>query len=137
MPLNDEVIVEKVKSYLSTCIKDFESAVVVKKEIRKFPESLTHFFPGIQDQNLPLVQILLPLSLQFTSAHTQLNINSLLKSSISFHLWLYDSPKGSYKHMMRGFTSLPNVFMAGDWIINRHGSWSQVKYLKVFPLADM
>ncbi|CAN1276379.1 Phytoene dehydrogenase [Linum perenne] len=34
---------------------------------------------------------------------------------------------GSYKHMMRGSTSFPNVFMAGDWIINRHGSWSQEK----------
>ncbi|KAA0045754.1 phytoene dehydrogenase-like isoform X1 [Cucumis melo var. makuwa] len=79
LPLNDEVIVEKVKSYLSTCIKDFENAIVVKKEIGKFPESLTHFFPG------------------------------------------------SYKYMMRGFTSFPNVFMAGDWIINRHGSWSQEK----------
>ncbi|XP_008457727.2 uncharacterized protein LOC103497350 isoform X2 [Cucumis melo] len=79
LPLNDEVIGEKVKSYLSTCIKDFENAIVVKKEIGKFPESLTHFFPG------------------------------------------------SYKYMMRGFTSFPNVFMAGDWIINRHGSWSQEK----------
>ncbi|KGN61949.1 uncharacterized protein LOC101207523 [Cucumis sativus] len=79
LPLNDEAIVEKVKSYLSTCIKDFENAIVVKKEIGRFPESLTHFFPG------------------------------------------------SYKYMMRGFTSFPNVFMAGDWIINRHGSWSQEK----------
>ncbi|CAI0468909.1 unnamed protein product [Linum tenue] len=34
---------------------------------------------------------------------------------------------GSYKHMMRGSTSFPNLFMAGDWIVNRHGSWSQEK----------
>ncbi|XP_050231643.1 uncharacterized protein LOC126680549 [Mercurialis annua] len=34
---------------------------------------------------------------------------------------------GSYKHMMRGSTSIPNLFMAGDWIITRHGSWSQEK----------
>lgn len=34
---------------------------------------------------------------------------------------------GSYKHMMRGSTSFPNLFMAGDWIITRHGSWSQEK----------
>jgi uncharacterized protein with NAD-binding domain and iron-sulfur cluster len=33
---------------------------------------------------------------------------------------------GSYQYMMRGTTSFPNVFMAGDWIVNRHGSWSQV-----------
>ncbi|KAI3441192.1 Amino_oxidase domain-containing protein [Psidium guajava] len=34
---------------------------------------------------------------------------------------------GSYGYMMRGSTSFPNLFMAGDWIINRHGSWSQEK----------
>eukprot|EP00897_Mesotaenium_endlicherianum_P010565 jgi/Mesen1/9537/ME000064S08888 len=33
---------------------------------------------------------------------------------------------GSYQYLMRGTTSFPNVFMAGDWIANRHGSWSQV-----------
>ncbi|KAM7470946.1 hypothetical protein LguiA_009129 [Lonicera macranthoides] len=36
---------------------------------------------------------------------------------------------GSYKCMMRGSTSFPNLFMAGDWIVNRHGSWSQEKSL--------
>ncbi|KAM4089439.1 hypothetical protein ACB094_07G151800 [Castanea mollissima] len=79
LPLKDEDIVAKVMSYLSKCIKDFESASVVDKEIGRFPQSLTHFFPG------------------------------------------------SYKHMMRGAPSFSNVFMAGDWIINRHGSWSQEK----------
>ncbi|KAJ4963541.1 hypothetical protein NE237_023480 [Protea cynaroides] len=34
---------------------------------------------------------------------------------------------GSYKYMMRGSTSFPNLFMAGDWIITRHGSWAQEK----------
>ncbi|XP_010531528.1 PREDICTED: uncharacterized protein LOC104807804 [Tarenaya hassleriana] len=34
---------------------------------------------------------------------------------------------GSYKYMMRGSTSFPNMFMAGDWVITRHGSWSQEK----------
>ncbi|KMT01356.1 hypothetical protein BVRB_9g213700 [Beta vulgaris subsp. vulgaris] len=34
---------------------------------------------------------------------------------------------GSYKYSMRGSTSFPNMFMAGDWIITRHGSWSQEK----------
>ncbi|XP_057966422.1 uncharacterized protein LOC131156618 isoform X2 [Malania oleifera] len=77
--LKDEVIVPKVMSYMSKCIKDFENSTVVVKEIRRYPKSLTHFFPG------------------------------------------------SYKHMMRGSTSFPNLFMAGDWITNRHGSWSQEK----------
>ncbi|WOL16799.1 hypothetical protein Cni_G25587 [Canna indica] len=34
---------------------------------------------------------------------------------------------GSYKYMMRGSTTFPNLFMAGDWIITRHGSWSKEK----------
>nr|CAD1844738.1 unnamed protein product [Ananas comosus var. bracteatus] len=34
---------------------------------------------------------------------------------------------GSYRYMMRGSTSFPNLFMAGDWIVNRHGSWSKEK----------
>lgn len=77
--LKDEDIIAKVTSYLSRYIKDFENASVIDKDIRRYPKSLTHFFPG------------------------------------------------SYKHMMRGTTSFPNLFMAGDWIITRHGSWSQEK----------
>ncbi|AKG24049.1 hydroxysqualene dehydroxylase [Calothrix sp. 336/3] len=34
---------------------------------------------------------------------------------------------GSYRYMLPAQTSLKNVFMSGDWIINRHGSWSQEK----------
>ncbi|XP_047310407.1 uncharacterized protein LOC124913991 [Impatiens glandulifera] len=34
---------------------------------------------------------------------------------------------GSYKYMMRGTTSFSNMFMAGDWIMSRHGSWLQEK----------
>ncbi len=34
---------------------------------------------------------------------------------------------GSYRHMLPAQTSFENVFMSGDWIINRHGSWSQEK----------
>ncbi|KAH7834243.1 hypothetical protein Vadar_014095 [Vaccinium darrowii] len=79
LPLKDEDVVAKVMSHLSNCIKDLENATVIDKEIRRFPKSLTHFFPG------------------------------------------------SYKYMMRGSTSFPNLFMAGDWIITRHGSWSQEK----------
>ncbi|XP_024167836.1 uncharacterized protein LOC112174324 isoform X2 [Rosa chinensis] len=77
--LTDKQIVAKVTSYLSKCIKDFENATVINKEIGRFPKSLAHFFPG------------------------------------------------SYKYMIRGSTSFPNLFMAGDWITTRHGSWSQEK----------
>ncbi|PIN19185.1 Amine oxidase [Handroanthus impetiginosus] len=81
LPLKDEKIVEKVMSWLSKCIKEFESASVVDKEIGRFPKFHTHFFPG------------------------------------------------SYKYMMRGSTSFPNLYMAGDWIVNRHGSWLEEKSL--------
>lgn len=79
LPLSDELVVEKVRSYLSRCVEDFKDARVIDKEIRRYPQSLTHFFPG------------------------------------------------SYKYMMRTQTSFPNLFMAGEWIINRHGSWAQEK----------
>ncbi len=34
---------------------------------------------------------------------------------------------GSYRYLLPGSTSIPNLFMSGDWIVNRHGSWSQEK----------
>lgn len=34
---------------------------------------------------------------------------------------------GSYRYLLPGRTSFSNVFMSGDWIVNRHGSWSQEK----------
>ncbi|KAK0583121.1 hypothetical protein LWI29_033557 [Acer saccharum] len=79
LPLKDEHVLAKVMSCLSKCIKEFDTASVTDKQIRRFPKSLTHYFPG------------------------------------------------SYKYMMRGSTSFPNLFMAGDWITTRHGSWSQEK----------
>ncbi|MEO1094846.1 MAG: FAD-dependent oxidoreductase [Cyanobacteria bacterium J06638_28] len=34
---------------------------------------------------------------------------------------------GSYQYLLPCQTSFKNVFMSGDWIVNRHGSWSQEK----------
>lgn len=34
---------------------------------------------------------------------------------------------GSYQYMLPVGTSIENVFMGGDWIVTRHGSWSQEK----------
>ena len=34
---------------------------------------------------------------------------------------------GSYRYMLPAQTSFSNLFMSGDWIVNRHGSWSQEK----------
>ncbi|GAB2218068.1 hypothetical protein Droror1_Dr00001285 [Drosera rotundifolia] len=79
LPLSDEQIASKVISYLSKCVRGLENVKIVDKEIRRYPKSLSHLFPG------------------------------------------------SYTYMLRGSTSFPNLFMAGDWIINRHGSWAQEK----------
>ena len=34
---------------------------------------------------------------------------------------------GSYRYLLPGTTSFSNVYMSGDWIVTRHGSWSQEK----------
>lgn len=34
---------------------------------------------------------------------------------------------GSYQHLLKVNTTIPNLFMSGDWIITNHGSWSQEK----------
>ena len=34
---------------------------------------------------------------------------------------------GSYRYLLPATTSFDNLFMAGDWIVTRHGSWSQEK----------
>jgi uncharacterized protein with NAD-binding domain and iron-sulfur cluster len=34
---------------------------------------------------------------------------------------------GSYRYLLPATTSFENLFMAGDWIVTRHGSWSQEK----------
>ncbi len=34
---------------------------------------------------------------------------------------------GSHQYMPSTKTSITNLFMSGDWIVNRHGSWSQEK----------
>jgi uncharacterized protein with NAD-binding domain and iron-sulfur cluster len=34
---------------------------------------------------------------------------------------------GSYQYLLKAKTNIKNVFMSGDWIITRHGSWSQEK----------
>jgi uncharacterized protein with NAD-binding domain and iron-sulfur cluster len=34
---------------------------------------------------------------------------------------------GSYQYLLPVTTSIPNLFMSGDWIITNHGSWSQEK----------
>ena len=34
---------------------------------------------------------------------------------------------GSYQYLLSANTDIPNLYMSGDWIITRHGSWSQEK----------
>eukprot|EP00741_Cyanophora_paradoxa_P014092 tig00020734_g13603.t1 len=45
---------------------------------------------------------------------------------------------GMYQHLLPARTSYPNLFMSGDWIVNRHGSWSQEKaYVTGLEAANM
>jgi uncharacterized protein with NAD-binding domain and iron-sulfur cluster len=34
---------------------------------------------------------------------------------------------GSYQYLLSAKTDIPNLYLSGDWIITRHGSWSQEK----------
>ena len=34
---------------------------------------------------------------------------------------------GSYQYLLPGRSPIPNFFLCGDWIVSRHGSWSQEK----------
>jgi uncharacterized protein with NAD-binding domain and iron-sulfur cluster len=34
---------------------------------------------------------------------------------------------GSYQYLLPAQTAFKNVFLSGDWVVNRHGSWSQEK----------
>ncbi len=34
---------------------------------------------------------------------------------------------GSYQNLLSVKTDIPNLYMSGDWIVTRHGSWSQEK----------
>ncbi|RWV86610.1 hypothetical protein GW17_00051481 [Ensete ventricosum] len=38
--------------------------------------------------------------------------------------------------MLRGSTTFPNLFMAGDWIVTRHGSWSKKAYVTGLEAAN-
>lgn len=34
---------------------------------------------------------------------------------------------GSYQYLLSATTEIPNLYLSGDWIVTRHGSWSQEK----------
>ncbi|MGF1479518.1 MAG: FAD-dependent oxidoreductase [Cyanophyceae cyanobacterium] len=34
---------------------------------------------------------------------------------------------GSYQYLLRAQTSIPDLYLCGDWIVTEHGSWSQEK----------
>ncbi len=45
---------------------------------------------------------------------------------------------GSYQYCLPAKTSFKNVWMSGDWIVNRHGSWSQEKaYITGLEAANL
>ncbi|MGD2182328.1 hydroxysqualene dehydroxylase [Lusitaniella coriacea] len=45
---------------------------------------------------------------------------------------------GSYQYLLPAKTSIANLFMSGDWIVTRHGSWSQEKaYITGLEAANL
>ncbi len=45
---------------------------------------------------------------------------------------------GSYQYLLPTETEFNNVYLSGDWIVNRHGSWSQEKaYVTGLEAADL
>ena len=65
----------------------------------------------------------------------------VLKYKANLHVdlslgWCVMIDAGSYQYMLRSKTSIPNVFMSGDWIVTDHGSWSQVLLLRWIPEVD-
>ena len=49
------------------------------------------------------------------------------QSVIRIHQGVTHFAPGSYRYFLPAATSFSNVFMSGDWIVTRHGSWSQEK----------
>ncbi len=53
--------------------------------------------------------------------------NIIDSSVIRLHQAVSHFAPGSYRYLLPAQTSFDNIFMSGDWIVNRHGSWSQEK----------
>ena len=49
------------------------------------------------------------------------------RSVIRVHQGVTHFAPGSYQYLLPAQTSIPNLYLSGDWIITRHGSWSQEK----------
>ena len=55
------------------------------------------------------------------------NAKVIDKSVIRIRQGVSHFAPGSYRYLLPSKTSFSNVFMSGDWIVTRHGSWSQEK----------
>ncbi len=74
------------------------------------------------DQVIPLVQADLAGCLS-----TFGDAKVMDQSVIRIHQGVTHFAPGSYRYLLPATTSFTNTFMSGDWIVTRHGSWSQEK----------
>jgi len=49
------------------------------------------------------------------------------QSVIRVHQGVTHFAPGSYQYLLPATTPIENLFLSGDWIVNRHGAWSQEK----------
>lgn len=80
------------------------------------------FLPLSDEQIIPRVQQYLATCLPEFSQAKVIDSSVIRLPQAVTHFF-----PGSYQFMLPAQTSFRNVFMSGDWIITRHGSWSQEK----------
>lgn len=80
------------------------------------------FLPLSDAEIIPLVQRDLAMCIPAFRAAKVIDSNVIRLPRAVTHF-----APGSYQYMLPATTSIKNVFMSGDWIVNRHGSWSQEK----------
>ena len=80
------------------------------------------FIPLSDEEIIPIVQKYLTSCVP-EFAHAKVIDSSVIRLPQAV---THFSP-GSYRYMLPAKTSFNNVFMSGDWITSRHGSWSQEK----------
>lgn len=80
------------------------------------------FLPLSDEEIVPLVQRDLATCIPEFAAAKVIDSNIIRLPRAVTHF-----APGSYQYMLPAKTSIDNVYMSGDWVITRHGSWSQEK----------
>jgi len=80
------------------------------------------FLPLSDEEILPIVQANLAGCIPAFQSAQVIDSSVIRLSQAVTHF-----APGSYGYLLPRQTPFKNVFMSGDWIVNRHGSWSQEK----------